>query len=174
MKVLGTLPNERRSGMARKAMLALLALLLWVAPALAQQAPAAPELPPAPPLAPGELESAKRIYFDRCAGCHGVLRKGATGPQLLPSKTRALTTPVLKAFIANGTGGGMPDWGRQGILSDSEVDLMARYIQHDPPVPPELSMAEMKKSWNLIVPPDKRSEERRVGKECRSRWSPYH
>ena len=22
--------------------------------------------------------------------------------------------------------------------------------------------------------PDKRSEERRVGKECRSRWSPYH
>jgi len=24
------------------------------------------------------------------------------------------------------------------------------------------------------VPPDARSEERRVGKECRSRWSPYH
>ena len=24
------------------------------------------------------------------------------------------------------------------------------------------------------VIPDKRSEERRVGKECRSRWSPYH
>jgi len=23
-------------------------------------------------------------------------------------------------------------------------------------------------------PPDERSEERRVGKECRSRWSPYH
>jgi len=25
-----------------------------------------------------------------------------------------------------------------------------------------------------IMTPDKRSEERRVGKECRSRWSPYH
>src|SRR5260221_1011637 len=25
-----------------------------------------------------------------------------------------------------------------------------------------------------IVPGDDRSEERRVGKECRSRWSPYH
>ena len=25
------------------------------------------------------------------------------------------------------------------------------------------------KQWN-----EKRSEERRVGKECRSRWSPYH
>ena len=24
------------------------------------------------------------------------------------------------------------------------------------------------------VTPDNRSEERRVGKECRSRWSPYH
>ena len=26
----------------------------------------------------------------------------------------------------------------------------------------------------LIAPEAKRSEERRVGKECRSRWSPYH
>src|SRR5256885_3444139 len=27
---------------------------------------------------------------------------------------------------------------------------------------------------NLATAPDLRSEERRVGKECRSRWSPYH
>src|SRR2546423_9203783 len=27
---------------------------------------------------------------------------------------------------------------------------------------------------NTIIVPDSRSEERRVGKECRSRWSPYH
>ena len=26
----------------------------------------------------------------------------------------------------------------------------------------------------LIKPEKRRSEERRVGKECRSRWSPYH
>ena len=26
----------------------------------------------------------------------------------------------------------------------------------------------------LQVPANRRSEERRVGKECRSRWSPYH
>src|SRR2546422_11347102 len=26
----------------------------------------------------------------------------------------------------------------------------------------------------VFAPGDKRSEERRVGKECRSRWSPYH
>src|SRR2546429_4500277 len=27
---------------------------------------------------------------------------------------------------------------------------------------------------DLLPPGDRRSEERRVGKECRSRWSPYH
>ena len=27
---------------------------------------------------------------------------------------------------------------------------------------------------SLIIWRDSRSEERRVGKECRSRWSPYH
>ena len=28
-------------------------------------------------------------------------------------------------------------------------------------------------AWLQVISPD-RSEERRVGKECRSRWSPYH
>ena len=32
-----------------------------------------------------------------------------------------------------------------------------------------LAGVDMHSSWNLF-----RSEERRVGKECRSRWSPYH
>ena len=27
---------------------------------------------------------------------------------------------------------------------------------------------------NKVIGSDMRSEERRVGKECRSRWSPYH
>ena len=26
----------------------------------------------------------------------------------------------------------------------------------------------------FLLPKERRSEERRVGKECRSRWSPYH
>ena len=30
------------------------------------------------------------------------------------------------------------------------------------------------KSWLKSVSAFSRSEERRVGKECRSRWSPYH
>ena len=30
------------------------------------------------------------------------------------------------------------------------------------------------KKWEFDFKDLKRSEERRVGKECRSRWSPYH
>ena len=39
-----------------------------------------------------------------------------------------------------------------------------------------LSQAEIEAYWASGEPQDKagRSEERRVGKECRSRWSPYH
>ena len=29
-------------------------------------------------------------------------------------------------------------------------------------------------NYSAIAAPTTRSEERRVGKECRSRWSPYH
>src|SRR2546429_8838948 len=31
-----------------------------------------------------------------------------------------------------------------------------------------------KESWSTFPTSSRRSEERRVGKECRSRWSPYH
>ena len=31
-----------------------------------------------------------------------------------------------------------------------------------------------RKFHDLGIIPENRSEERRVGKECRSRWSPYH
>ena len=34
-----------------------------------------------------------------------------------------------------------------------------------------MTAKQLKKATKLV---DKRSEERRVGKECRSRWSPYH
>ena len=38
----------------------------------------------APSMTAAEKETAKKIYFERCAGCHGVLRKGATGKNLEP------------------------------------------------------------------------------------------
>ena len=36
----------------------------------------------------------------------------------------------------------------------------------------DLASAEIQEGQKLLI--DDRSEERRVGKECRSRWSPYH
>ena len=110
------------------------------------------QLPPPPPVTPEEMEIAKQIFFNRCAGCHGVLRKGATGPALLPeNRTRLLGTEGIKVFITYGTPRGMPDWGKQGILSEKEIDILARFLQHDPPPPPELSMEQMKKSWKVYV-----------------------
>ena len=36
----------------------------------------------APKLSAEEMEKGKLIYFERCAGCHGVLRKGNTRNEL--------------------------------------------------------------------------------------------
>jgi mono/diheme cytochrome c family protein len=44
--------------------------------------------PKAPPMTQAEFDKARQIYFERCAGCHGVLRKGATGKPLTPDITR--------------------------------------------------------------------------------------
>lgn len=122
----------------------------------------------APKLSDAEMERAKDIFFNRCAGCHGMLRKGATGPNLLPEKTRAYGTDALKAFITFGTPGGMPDWGRQGILDDDEITLVAKYLQHEPPSPPEMSMEMMKDSWKVYTPVNKRVSKPRHGRNWKN------
>ncbi|MDR3212481.1 MAG: nitrite reductase [Azoarcus sp.] len=112
--------------------------------------------PKAPSMSKAEFEKARQIYFERCAGCHGVLRKGATGKALTPDKTLANGTDYLKVFIKFGSPAGMPNWGTSGDLTDEEVDLMARYVQQTPPQPPEFGMPEMKATWKVLVPPEKR------------------
>ena len=112
--------------------------------------------PKAPPMTKAEFDSARKIYFERCAGCHGVLRKGATGKPLTPDITQEKGTEYLKVFIAYGSPAGMPNWQTSGEMDEKTVDLMARYIQHDPPVPPEFGMAQIKETWKVIVPPAQR------------------
>ncbi|KGM41524.1 nitrite reductase [Aquabacterium sp. NJ1] len=112
--------------------------------------------PKAPPMTQAEFDKARKIYFERCAGCHGVLRKGATGKPLTPDITLSKGTDYLKVFIAYGSPAGMPNWMTSGEMSEADVDLMARYIQQDPPTPPEFGMEQMKSTWKVIVPPDKR------------------
>ncbi|MDQ7048938.1 MAG: c-type cytochrome [Enterobacterales bacterium] len=103
-----------------------------------------------------EFEHSKKIFFQRCAGCHGVLRKGATGKPLTTDITRARGDAALKAFITYGSPTGMPNWGTSGDLTAKEIDMMARYLQHEPPLPPEWGMKEMKDSWKVLVPVSKR------------------
>lgn len=112
--------------------------------------------PKGPPITTAEFARAKKIFFERCAGCHGVLRKGATGKPLTPDITLPKGTDYLKAFIGYGSPGGMPNFGSSGELSEKDVDLMARYLQHEPPVPPEYGMKEIKGSWKVIIPVNKR------------------
>ena len=116
--------------------------------------------PKAPPMTKAEFDKGRVIYFERCAGCHGVLRKGATGKPLTPDLTMAKGTEILKVFIKYGSPAGMPNWGTSGELNDAEVDLMARYIQQVPPVPPEFGMAQMKSTWKVIIAPDKRPKKK--------------
>ena len=112
--------------------------------------------PKAPPMTKAEFDQGRQIYFQRCAGCHGVLRKGATGKPLTPDITMARGTEILKTFIKYGSPAGMPNWGTSGEMTDAEIDLMARYVQQQPPTPPEFGMEDMKKTWKVIVAPDKR------------------
>ena len=112
--------------------------------------------PKAPPMTKAEFDTGKQIYFERCAGCHGVLRKGATGKPLTPDITLAKGTDYLKVFIAYGSPAGMPNWGTSGEMTDKEVDLMARYVQQEPPTPPEFSLKDMEASWKDIIPVAKR------------------
>ena len=56
-----------------------------------------------------------------------------------------------------------------GALLESHQLSLARWIS-------EYYLSSLFESAALMLPPGGRfrSEERRVGKECRSRWSPYH
>lgn len=116
--------------------------------------------PKAPPMTKTEFEKGRKIYFERCAGCHGVLRKGATGKPLTPDITLEKGTEYLKVFIKYGSPAGMPNWGTSGELTDEEVDLMARYVQQTPPQPPEYGMPEMKATWKVLVPPQERPKKK--------------
>ncbi|MGC3872546.1 cytochrome D1 domain-containing protein [Halomonas sp. GXIMD04776] len=115
--------------------------------------------PGAPDMTQESFNKATEIYFQRCAGCHGVLRKGATGKPLTTDITQERGIEYLKAFITYGSPAGMPNWGTSGDLTDDEVEMMAKYVMHEPPVPPEFGMDKMKESWEVMVPPEERPTE---------------
>ncbi len=110
----------------------------------------------APDLSQADFDSAKQIYFQRCAGCHGVLRKGATGKPLTPDITQGRGQAYLEALITYGSAAGMPNWGTSNALTKDQITVMAKFIQHTPPTPPEWGMAETLKTWKVLVKPEDR------------------
>ena len=109
-----------------------------------------------PVLSEAEFGVATQLYFERCAGCHGVLRKGATGKPLTPDITTEKGTEYLKALITYGSPAGMPNWGTSGDLTPEQIDIMARFLQQEPPAPPEFGMPEMQATWKVLVAPEDR------------------
>jgi len=104
-----------------------------------------------PTLSEEDFEKAKSLYFQRCAGCHGVLRKGATGKSLEPENTRKLGQKRLERIIAYGTEGGMNNF--DDIFSPEEISMISTYIQMEPPKPPEMSLALMQERHKVHVDP---------------------
>lgn len=125
-------------------------------PAPAAAAAAVPTLQPVPVLTKEEFAEATKVYFNRCGGCHGTLRKGATGKPLTPDKTRTRTVEKLADIIFKGTDAGMPGWGTTGELTKDQSTLLAKFIQNEPVAPPEWNMKDIKGTWKLHVKPEDR------------------
>jgi hypothetical protein len=79
-----------------------------------------------------------------------------TGPRptRTASKTEGGTLKLgqarLEKIIGYGTDGGMVNF--DDILTKEEINLMAKYIQNTPDVPPEYSFKDTMDSWKVIVP----------------------
>src|SRR2546425_12276054 len=67
---------------------------------------------------------------------------------------------------------------RNEFLVGLEAAILRRMIQeedgHDDQVPVREDLGDAERAAGQLLFRHHRSEERRVGKECRSRWSPYH
>ena len=102
-----------------------------------------------PTLSEADFEKAQLHYFQRCAGCHGVLRKGATGKNLEPKAMLKKGQKRLEKIIALGTEGGMNNF--DDLFSKKEIANLATFIQMTPPVPPEMSLEQMRSHTKQFV-----------------------
>ncbi len=107
---------------------------------------------PPQPLTQAQFDASKNVYFDRCAGCHGLYRNGATGPNIGQARSQAIGTDGLGAILRFGTPKGMPNFGVSGLVTETQIRDLSAYMQLPPPDPPPLPMADIQASWNLTVP----------------------
>src|SRR2546426_6225489 len=114
-----------------------------------------------------QLEMAE-IVEDAFRNKHHAILEAGTGT----GKTLAYLLPAIRS-------------GRRVVVSTATKSLQEQLFNKDIPFlhkhfAPEIKVAVMKGRGNFLcrqkvhLMEGQRSEERRVGKECRSRWSPYH
>jgi nitrite reductase (NO-forming)/hydroxylamine reductase len=103
-----------------------------------------------------EFEQTRDVYFNRCAGCHGLYRTGATGPEISEDRSQWIGSDGLGALLRYGTPRGMPNFGQSDILTEDEIIKLAAFLQLSPPEAPPLPMDEIQASWSLIVPVSQR------------------
>lgn len=108
------------------------------------------------PLTTDELAATHKHYASLCTGCHGVGRGGGIGPDVGVERSRWLGTDALAAVIRHGLPGGMPPYGRWGLVSEPDIAQLAAYLQLPAPEAAEWSMADTRASWELVVPPEQR------------------
>ena len=100
-------------------------------------------------------------------------------PAGVPTQSARISTPDMASMLKNYLSGGYLavihrlDQPVEGLLVFAKTPGAARELNR------QLTSSGFGKYYRAIVsgipePSEGRSEERRVGKECRSRWSPYH
>lgn len=115
---------------------------------------------PAVPLSDADFQRASSLYFDRCAGCHGVDRQGSAGNPLSDWQMRNRGDTHIREILHYGTPWGMPNWGTEDKLSSEEMSLLSRFLQRPAPKPPAFTQDDIKASWDLRVPVTKRPKTR--------------
>ena len=103
-------------------------------------------------LTPEQFEASRQDYFNHCAGCHGLYRIGATGPDIGSARSQAIGTDGLRSIMNYGTPKGMGNFGQSGILSVEQITNLAAYLQLPPPDAPPLPMPVIIDSWDLVIP----------------------
>ncbi|MFU8817991.1 MAG: cytochrome D1 domain-containing protein [Pseudomonadales bacterium] len=111
-----------------------------------------------PPLSVDEFERARSLYYGRCTGCHGVLREGTAGNPLTPELMGALGTQYLQSVISFGSSTGMPNWGTSDELVAEDMNLLARFLQHPVPQPPDMDHFQIRDGWRQYRPSAERPE----------------
>src|SRR6266487_12257 len=88
-----------------------------------------------------------------------------------PAKAKTIEKYLGDGFAVRASYGHIRDLPRSKLGVDVDRDFA---VQYEVPEDSKRHVADLKKALKQNEELVLRSEERRVGKECRSRWSPYH